>query len=197
MRFSTHVDDVARLLYFEDLSEMILVGWSYGGAVVDAVADLAPERVRLIVNLDGPVSQEGRSVLDCMLDGRSDEMRAATLSEISDGWWSPPTAEDMAEYLPDAASCEWDALRERPQPINTVLDPYPRNDGRRHGIPHAYIRCSGSQRPENPNVTPLRADSAWTFIEIPHHHFAILTAPDTVAACLEQLVMGEVDEPGA
>src|SRR6476620_12010327 len=62
--FSTHVQDVVDLLYFDDLVDVIMVGWSYGGAVADGVADLVPERLREVVNLDGEILREGHPLLD-------------------------------------------------------------------------------------------------------------------------------------
>jgi len=38
----THILDVANLIRYEELTSVILVGWSYGGMVVAAVADRCP-----------------------------------------------------------------------------------------------------------------------------------------------------------
>src|SRR5207244_4343977 len=39
----THIEDVVNVLEFEDLSGVVLVGWSYGGMVVAGVADRVAE----------------------------------------------------------------------------------------------------------------------------------------------------------
>ena len=40
----THIADVVNLLDYEDLGDAVLVGHSYAGVVVTAVADRRPER---------------------------------------------------------------------------------------------------------------------------------------------------------
>ena len=37
----THVEDVVRVLHYEDLSDVVLVGHSYGGMVITGVAECA------------------------------------------------------------------------------------------------------------------------------------------------------------
>ena len=59
-----HVDDVAKLLYYWDLREVILVGHSYGGMVVTGVADRAADRVGKLVYLDAANPRNGQSLVD-------------------------------------------------------------------------------------------------------------------------------------
>src|SRR5262245_19399398 len=51
----THVEDIASLIRSHDLWSVILVGHSYGGIVVRAVADRLVERVRELFYLDALV----------------------------------------------------------------------------------------------------------------------------------------------
>lgn len=60
----THVQDVRMVFEYEDLSAVILVGWSYGGMIVAAVAAQVPDRIRHIVVLDGYVLEDGESIAD-------------------------------------------------------------------------------------------------------------------------------------
>jgi pimeloyl-ACP methyl ester carboxylesterase len=45
----THINDVLNVLHYEDLSEVILPGHSYGGMVATGLADRAPERMALVL----------------------------------------------------------------------------------------------------------------------------------------------------
>jgi pimeloyl-ACP methyl ester carboxylesterase len=47
-----HIDDIVRVLHFEDLRRAILVGHSYGGMVITGAADRAADRVGHLVYLD-------------------------------------------------------------------------------------------------------------------------------------------------
>ena len=46
VNLSTHIADVANLLRWEELNDVILVGHSYGGCVISGVADQMAERLR-------------------------------------------------------------------------------------------------------------------------------------------------------
>lgn len=59
-----HITDVVKVLQFEDLHEVILVGHSYGGMVVTGVADRVPERIANIVYLDAAYPFNGQSLVD-------------------------------------------------------------------------------------------------------------------------------------
>jgi len=41
---STHIEDIVKVLEFEDLDEIVLVGHSYGGMVIAGVAERVPQR---------------------------------------------------------------------------------------------------------------------------------------------------------
>ncbi|MDQ6880666.1 MAG: alpha/beta hydrolase, partial [Pseudomonadota bacterium] len=48
----THVDDVANLVLYEDLSRIVLLGFSYGGFVVSGALEHIADRVEHLVYLD-------------------------------------------------------------------------------------------------------------------------------------------------
>ena len=53
--------DVANVLEAEELTDVILVGHSFGGITITAVADRLPERLRHLVYLDAAVVHSGES----------------------------------------------------------------------------------------------------------------------------------------
>src|SRR5215469_10500746 len=60
----THIRDVTSLLHYEDLSDVILVGHSYGGMVITGAADRAADRVGRLVYLDAANPVNGQSLVD-------------------------------------------------------------------------------------------------------------------------------------
>src|SRR5262245_52694016 len=56
---TTHVEDVVALLDAHDLRDVVLVGHSYGGAVVTGVAHRCPSRISELVYLDAFVPKPG------------------------------------------------------------------------------------------------------------------------------------------
>lgn len=59
---STHALDVANTMAYEDLDDVVLVGYSYGGMVVTAALQHVVERVRHLVYLDAFVPGDGDSL---------------------------------------------------------------------------------------------------------------------------------------
>ena len=77
-----HITDIANLLHFEDLRDVILVGHSYGGMVITGAADRAVDRVGHLVYLDAATPVNGQALVE-----QAPEMLAAARAEgrIVDG----------------------------------------------------------------------------------------------------------------
>ena len=54
----THIADVANLICFEDLDQVVLAGHSYAGAVITGVADRVPEQLASVVFVDSAGGME-------------------------------------------------------------------------------------------------------------------------------------------
>ena len=57
----THVSDILALVHYRELTNLTLVGHSYGGTVITAVAERVPDRIRRLVYLDASVPRDGES----------------------------------------------------------------------------------------------------------------------------------------
>jgi len=62
----THIQDVIGVIDDADLSDIVLVGNSYGGMVISGVADRVPEKVASLVYLDAFVPEDGQSCLSLL-----------------------------------------------------------------------------------------------------------------------------------
>ncbi len=51
----THIQDIVHVLYYEDLSDVVLVGKSYSGMVITGVAERMPERLRHLIYVEAAV----------------------------------------------------------------------------------------------------------------------------------------------
>ena len=72
---STHIADVVNLLRWEELSDVILCGHSYGGSVIRGIADRVPERIRTLVYLDAFVPEDGECVFDLLPQEAAEQLR--------------------------------------------------------------------------------------------------------------------------
>src|SRR3546814_15392636 len=88
----TFVLDVLNVILSEDLTDVILVGHSYGGRSISGVVDRAPERIHRLVYIDGGLAPDGRSRLEAMPeDARRSEERRVGKEGVSTcrSRWSP------------------------------------------------------------------------------------------------------------
>src|SRR3546814_18427360 len=74
----TFVLDVLNVILSEDLTDVILVGHSYGGRSIRGVVDRAPERIHRLVYIDGGLAPDGRRRLEDMPeDAREEHIQSA------------------------------------------------------------------------------------------------------------------------
>jgi len=81
VNLETHVSDVANMVLWEDLIDVVLVGHSYGGMVITAVADRHPNLVRTLVYLDAIVPKDGDSLLSLRPEYREVFLRSAAAAD--------------------------------------------------------------------------------------------------------------------
>jgi len=60
VNLETHIADVINLIRWEQLSDVVLCGHSYGGCVVSGVGDRIPEKIGALVYLDAFVPEDGQ-----------------------------------------------------------------------------------------------------------------------------------------
>jgi pimeloyl-ACP methyl ester carboxylesterase len=120
---TTHVTDVVNTVLYEDLRDIVLLGWSYGGFVVTGALEHIGDRVAHLVFLDAFVPGDGDSV-----SGNTGGHATGTLG--SD--WLVPSA--PRDYDDPAEAGAWRAVlgRRRPGPAVACLA-LPGNRHQPHG----------------------------------------------------------------
>jgi pimeloyl-ACP methyl ester carboxylesterase len=139
------------VLEYEDLSDVILVGHSYGATVVTVVADRVRDRVSHLVIVDGSQPLPGQSMLD--LWGKDDPQGVKALDdwvrETGDGWRVMPM--DPHEFgVTDETDIRWLEAKDTPHPYKTFQDPAQFDLARVNSIPQTIIICIGDQPPPEP-----------------------------------------------
>jgi pimeloyl-ACP methyl ester carboxylesterase len=64
VNLTTHITDIVNVIKWERLSDIVLVGHSYGGMVITGVAEEVEAAIASIVFLDAFVPENGQSLLD-------------------------------------------------------------------------------------------------------------------------------------
>jgi pimeloyl-ACP methyl ester carboxylesterase len=117
---SVHIDDIARLMAWEDLHDVVLVGASYAGMVITGVAGVVPERIAELVYLDGFRLTPGQSAFDQL------PHLAAQLGEPSAAHpWEFGLPDLRAFGLDDPADRDWIGRLSTPMPNLTHREALP------------------------------------------------------------------------
>lgn len=180
---STHAQDVVGLLEGYDLRDVVLVGHSYAGQIVTAVADLVPERLSLGVYLDAFVGNDGEAAVDLLPPTVAGHWREAAESP-GFGWLVPPRSLTKLGVT-DQADLDWLTPRLTPHPWLTYTEAL-RLTGNADDVPSSFIECVDWMR-----VFQGQADRAvargWPIHRIATGHEAMVTAPGELAALLLEL----------
>jgi pimeloyl-ACP methyl ester carboxylesterase len=182
---AVHVGDVVRVLDEQRLSGVVLVGHSYGGAVITGAAHARPERVAQLVYLDACVPADGETLAEVF--GPELVARAREAARRAGTPFLVPPLFPMEEALGvglEAAALH--AQRLTPHPLASLFDPL-RAAGK---IParRTYIRCSArSLGLFDRYAEAARASADWRYFELPSPHDAVYAMPAVVAGILEHL----------
>jgi len=69
---SDHIEQICALIIEQDLTNMILVGHSYGGMIITGVANKMADRIKQLVYLDAALPDPGQSLFDILTLGDFD-----------------------------------------------------------------------------------------------------------------------------
>jgi pimeloyl-ACP methyl ester carboxylesterase len=175
IRLHTHADDVAAVIEAEELQHAIVVGHSYGGMVITAVADRLPQRVGRLVYLDAVVPESGES----WSSGHPPDVRDARRQAIARTGTVPPA--DPALFGLQGEDADWVRRRQTPQPGGVYDDPLQFDAGAAAALPRTFIACT--QPPLATIAASLRrarVQPGWQMLEIPTGHDAMISAPQAL-----------------
>jgi pimeloyl-ACP methyl ester carboxylesterase len=186
----THVADIADLIVAEDLRDVVLVGHSYAGLVVTAVADRVPERIGRIVYLDAMVPQDGENAIDIM---PALQLLVDAALASANGWRIPPLPELPAPFglfgVTDPTDIAWLRKTLTDQPVDCLRQRVKLTNPAADTIPRTHIHCTvapeGFERRPVPAVQPNGSPA--DVRELPTGHDCMITMPRELAAILIEL----------
>lgn len=181
----THIADVAALMFYEDLHNVILVGHSYGGMVITGAADRMTERISRLVYLDAAIPCNGEALLD-VSPGLAAFRDVQLVDGVELGLW-PGSAAAVIYGITDPAVMEWVLPRLTPHPWRSFEQPLTlsRQDAVA-ALPRAIINCSQSLSTRPAEIRHRWANGDYVR-EIDTGHDLMLTEPDAVARMLMEI----------
>jgi pimeloyl-ACP methyl ester carboxylesterase len=181
---STHVQDVVNTVLYEDLTDITLLGFSYGGMVVTGAIATIADRVRHLVFLDAFVPGHGES-LEAIV-GRP----PWPANEVGAEWLVPPAPRQSD----DPAEATWSERRRTPQPVRCFTEPVelsqPLED---YSFTRTYIKATADAATA-PGADALwaaahraEASPVWRYREIATSHMIALNRPVQLTELLLEL----------
>jgi len=186
INLTTHARDVANLMVWEELTDVVLCGHSYGGAVISAAAAMAPERVSHLVYLDAFVPENGESLIGLLGKALAPDVaamfiggfRGAALAGRS-GLMQPIPAEvfNVAQ-----ANRAWVDRRCVPQALATFETPALLSGGIDTVSSRLYILADGwDPSPFRHFAAKFEAAPGWRITKLPCSHDVMVDMPQELA----------------
>jgi pimeloyl-ACP methyl ester carboxylesterase len=186
---STHIEDVANVLFFEDLHDVVLVGYSYGGMVVTGVIDRMADRVKHLVYLDAFLPNDGQALFTINAPGNT--IPAPPPLTETDDWLVPPI-ERSFEDLEEKA---WNDARRVSHPRGCFAEPVRlRTPLEEQPFSRTYIKATADVRPAEgpqgfwPFADRTRNDPRWRYREIDCDHMVPQKKPEQLTQLLLEVI---------
>lgn len=183
---STHIQDVVNCVEYEDLRDIVLVGFSYGGMVVTGAVDHIADRIAHLVYLDAALPRDGESARQVGGDVPSIAYR------MGQDWLvkGPPRVYD------DPAEGAWSGPRRSDHPLGCFIEPVrlarPLEE---HAFTRTYIKATADRPPAGTpltgswrNAERTRNDPAWRYREIETTHMVPQNRPDDLVRLLLEVI---------
>jgi pimeloyl-ACP methyl ester carboxylesterase len=181
----THAADVLGVLQYEDLRGAVLVGHSYGGMVITAVAERAAGRLARLVYLDAFLPRDGECLLDLFPPGAQAQTLARARAEGA-GWYLPPQRGAHPYGVTDPADIAWVRSKFTAHPMKTMQQPVRRAAPAARALPRAFVACTATGWFAG-SAARARAEGGWDLRELDAVHDAMVTAPQALTDVLLDL----------
>lgn len=179
----THILDIVNVIRFEDLTNVFLVGYSYSGMIITAVAERIPERLAHLIYVDAYLPNDGQS-LAAIVGPEVMKMLGQIAQQQGDGWRIP--------HFPPDAPFRTDHL------LNTAFQAIQLQHPAALALPRTFIFCTEGKEPSDLIMAPIaqaaarvKNDPAWHYHELATGHSPWETMPEALASILR--ISAEMD----
>src|SRR5512145_1113676 len=174
----THAREVADLLFYEDLTDVVLVGTSSGGMVIVKAAELARDRIGRLVFVDALALLPGERV--------DNIVKRTTPNETTDITTGPTRADAESRLFRDLddATRLWALARVTPHPVAALEAPMEPTTFWEQTWPATVIRCRRAANPpeHHQRRTAERLEATWH--EMDTGHYPMLSEPEALTRLL-------------
>lgn len=178
---TTHIKDVVGLLKWESLTDVVLVGHSYGGVVISGAADRAADRVKSLIFLDALVPGHGQSAMDLRRPEQVEATFAAARAKGA-GWRIPPTT--AATFMVNEADRDWVDSKCTDLPLACFTEPLYLSGALDAIRTRVYIRAAGYPAPQFDAMLETFRERDFDTYAVDCGHDVMVDAPDELTEIL-------------
>jgi pimeloyl-ACP methyl ester carboxylesterase len=177
----THIADIVAAIREHRLSNVVLVGHSYGGLVISGVAELAEDAIGSLVMLDAFHTENGQSLADAN-PGLADTLDAAARAGVTT--LAPRAAALFKVNEQDQAFVDAQCT---PHPIKTFTQKLTLTGARERIGKKAYIRAASYPNPAFDRGLAAARAKGWCTYEVACGHDVMMDEPRRLAEILEEV----------
>jgi len=175
---TTHAQEVAQLLFYEDLADVVLVGTSSGGMVTCKTAELVRDRIARVGFIDALALLPGERVADIVNRPAANEV-----TDVS----TAPTREDAEGRMfadLDPRLRAWALARYTPHPVAALEAPMEPTTFWNQAWTASVIRCKRARNPPEAHQRRTAERLKATWAEMETGHYPMLSRPDELVRLL-------------
>jgi pimeloyl-ACP methyl ester carboxylesterase len=175
---TTHATEVARLLFYEDLRDVVLVGTSSGGMVICKAAELAADRIVRLVFVDALALLPGERVADIV--------NRPAANEVTDVTTAPTRKDAEGRMFADLepATRAWALERYTPHPVAALEAAMEPTTFWERPWKAAVIRCRQARNPPESHQRRTAERLKASYTEMDTGHYPMLSQPDALVRLL-------------
>lgn len=175
----THILDVVNEMKWQGLTDVVLVGHSYGGMVISGVAEAMEHAIASFVMLDAFFPESGQALIDLGAPAVRDGLLAAR----RDGATTVPPR-SAAMFNVNEKDRDWVDAQCTPQPIGCMLGKVTLSGARERIARKSYIRAGAYPNPPFDAALEKARARGWRTYEVACGHDVMLDAPERLAEIL-------------
>ena len=166
--------EVAEMLFYEDLKDVVLVGTSCGGMIAARVAEVARERIGRVVFADALALMDGEAVSDIV------KRPTAVTTDLGTGP-SPEDARNRMFASLTGETLEWAMARYTPHPVAAMAAPVKLPKFWSQNWNATVIWCTQAPNPGEAHQRRAAAALKARWFEIDTGHYPMLSTPAELA----------------
>lgn len=191
-----HTDDIAAVLFYEDLHDVILVGHSYGGMVITGTADKAADRIGSLVFLDAANPVDNQSLVDVsgpIIEAVRPSGKVVNGAELvllpgpgAGAFYGVTDPDDIAWMDERLTGHPWRCFEQRLRLTNEAA---------LWALPQYHIVCTSTLPTRDPELMG-KARAAGRLWDIDTGHDLMITEPQRVADALLEVAEAQLKDAG-